>query len=368
MLPIRSEMHHAFLASDHSYDGVFFTAVRTTGIFCRPSCSARKPLPENVEFFGTVREAILAGYRPCKRCRPLDTGASPEWVRRLLDLVEREPEVRFTDADLRQAGFEPARVRRYFRQEYGMTFQAYCRGRRLSGSLEQIRRGAALDDVVFDTGYESHSGFREAFEKAFGRPPGKSRDAECVVTTWVETPLGPMVAGATRKGVCLLEFTDRRMLRTQLALVQKRFGCPVLPGESPHLSRLQKELGDYFAGERRQFTAPLVYPGTPFEEAVWKALLEIPYGDTWSYEDLARRVGRPGASRAVGGANGRNRIAIVIPCHRVVNKSGELGGYGGGKWRKQKLLDLEQAKTRPYAASSTRSPARPGGYTGLLFS
>jgi AraC family transcriptional regulator of adaptative response/methylated-DNA-[protein]-cysteine methyltransferase len=222
--------------------------------------------------------------------------------------------------------------------------------------------------VVFDNGYESHSGFREAFEKAFGQPPGKSRDAECVVTTWVETPLGPMVAGATKDGLCLLEFTDRRMLETQLAVVKKRFGCPVLPGENSQLSQLKTELAGYFAGERREFTVPLVYPGTPFEEAVWKALLEIPYGETTSYEDLARRVGKPGACRAVGSANGRNRIAIVIPCHRVVNKSGELGGYGGGKWRKQKLLELEQANTRPCAASSTRSPSRPGGYTGSLFS
>jgi AraC family transcriptional regulator of adaptative response/methylated-DNA-[protein]-cysteine methyltransferase len=222
--------------------------------------------------------------------------------------------------------------------------------------------------VVFDNGYESHSGFREAFEKTFGQPPGRSRDAECVVVTWIETPVGPMVAGAAREGLCLLEFSDRRMLETLLAGVKKRFACPVLPGESPHLDRLKEELAEYFAGKRREFTVPLVYPGTPFEEKVWKALLEIPYGETWSYEELAHRVGQPGASRAVGSANGRNRIAIVIPCHRVVNKDGQLGGYGGGRWRKQKLLDLEQAKTRPYVASNRRSPSRPGGYTGFLFS
>ncbi len=356
-------MHRAFLCGDPSYDGVFFTAVRTTGIFCRPSCPAKKPLPENIEFFGTVREAVFAGYRPCKRCRPMQPAGAPEWVATLLALVDRAGKDRLTDADLRRAGVEPARARRYFLDHYGMTFHAYCRGRRLARSLDQIRRGASLDDVILGNGYESHSGFREAFGRTFGRPPGESRDADCVVTAWIETPLGPMVAGATSAGLCLLEFTDRRKLEKQLEVVRKRFGCPALPGGSPHLELLQRELGEYFAGRRQKFTVPLVYPGTPFEEKVWRALLEIPYGETVSYEELARRVGQPGASRAVGSANGRNRIAIVIPCHRVVNKSGELGGYGGGKWRKEKLLELERTRgqaalpfDRPHGARLPSSP------------
>jgi AraC family transcriptional regulator of adaptative response/methylated-DNA-[protein]-cysteine methyltransferase len=343
-MPTRTEMHHAFLDSDPTYNGVFYTAVRTTGIFCKPSCPARKPLPENMEFFGTAREAVFAGYRPCKRCRPLEAGGAPEWVRKLLELVEQSSEKRLTDGDLREAGIEPARARRYFAKEYGMTFHAYCRGRRMAGSLQQIRRGADLDDVILGNGYESHSGFREAFERTFGKPPGRSRDAECLVTAWIETPLGPMIAGATEQGISLLEFTDRRMIETQLATLRKRFGCPVLPGESPHFAALKAELAEYFAGRLRKFTVPLVYPGSPFEEQVWNALLEIPYGETRSYEQMAQRVGKPAASRAVGSANGRNRIAIVIPCHRVVNKDGQLGGYGGGKWRKEMLLDLERAR------------------------
>ena len=341
-------MHQAFLRGDQSYDGVFFTGVRTTGIFCRPSCPAKKPLAENVEFFATVRDAVFAGYRPCKRCRPMQPAGAPEWVAKLLALVHQAGENRLADADLRREGIEPARARRYFLEHYGMTFHAYCRGRRLARSLDQIRGGAELDDVILGNGYESHSGFREAFGRTFGRPPGESRDAECVVTAWIETPLGPMVAGATSAGLCLLEFTDRRMLEKQIEVVKKRFGCPALPGENPHLERLKQELAEYFAGRRQTFTVPLVYPGTPFEEKVWRALLEIPYGETCSYEELAGRVGQPGASRAVGSANGRNRIAVVIPCHRVVNKDGQLGGYGGGKWRKEMLLELE--RTRGQAA------------------
>jgi AraC family transcriptional regulator of adaptative response/methylated-DNA-[protein]-cysteine methyltransferase len=151
------------------------------------------------------------------------------------------------------------------------------------------------------------------------------------------------VAGATAEGVCLLEFSDRRMLETQFATLRQRFGRSVVPGNHAFLEQFKEELQCYFARTLTAFTVPLVYPGTPFQEAVWAGLREIPYGKTWSYDELARRVGRPGAQRAVGHANGQNRICIVLPCHRVVNKDGRLGGYGGGLWRKQFLLDLEQA-------------------------
>ena len=161
----------------------------------------------------------------------------------------------------------------------------------------------------------------------------------------MQSPLGPLIAGATHEEVCLLEFTDRRMLETQFKTLQKHFGCALVPGQNNHLQHLQAELAQYFAGTRHQFTVPLVYPGTPFQQQVWDALRQIPFGETRSYEDLARQMGRPNAQRAVGSANGSNRIAIVIPCHRLINKNGELGGYGGGLWRKRLLLSLEQGET-----------------------
>jgi AraC family transcriptional regulator of adaptative response/methylated-DNA-[protein]-cysteine methyltransferase len=342
-LPSLQEMERAVNDSDASYDGIFFVAVRTTGIFCRPSCPARKPLPRNREYFATAQEALFAGYRPCKRCRPLDTnGRPPDWVTRLLAEVERDPAARVRDSDLRALGIDPARARRYFRQHYGMTFQAYCRGRRLGEALQQIRRGAELDEVVLGHGYESHSGFRDAFVRTFGRPPGKSQQTGCVVTDWVESPLGPLLTAATAEGVCLLEFTDRRALETQLASLRKWFGCAIVPGKHEHLDRLKAELAEYFAGRRTEFDVPVVYPGSPFQRLVWEQLLCIPYGETRSYEDIARTVGTATAQRAVGRANGQNRVAILLPCHRVVNKDGQLGGYGGGLWRKQFLLDLER--------------------------
>jgi AraC family transcriptional regulator of adaptative response/methylated-DNA-[protein]-cysteine methyltransferase len=344
-LPAISEMQNAYLKSDSSYDGIFFLAVRSTGIFCRPSCSARKPLPKNVEYFSTAKEAVFAGYRPCKRCRPMETnGTPPEWVTKLLELIDENPTVRYNDAYLRKIKIDPARARRYFLKNYGMTFQAYCRGRRLGISFEKIREGKSLDDVALGNGYESHSGFREAFSKTFGNPPGKSKTEDYILTSWIESPMGPLIAAANSKGLCLLEFSDRRMLDAQFATLRKYFKCSIVPGENKYIIQLKKELEKYFEGNLDNFTVPLVYPGSPFQQKVWNELLRIPYGKTLSYEALANKVEVPNGQRAVGHANGLNRIAIVIPCHRVVNKNGNLGGYGGGLWRKQKLLLLEKGQ------------------------
>lgn len=163
---------------------------------------------------------------------------------------------------------------------------------------------------------------------------------DCVVGT-IDTPLGPLVAGALSGGICLLEYTTPGRLEPQIASIQRKFACGMVPGRSPHLERLRDELAAYFAGTLTMFTVPLVISGTPFQERAWKALLDIPYGETRSYDEQATVLGAAGAQRAIGHANGRNRIAIVIPCHRVINKSGKLGGYGGELWRKQALLRLE---------------------------
>ena len=350
-LPPRDEMERAFLGSDSAYDGVFFTGVRTTGIFCRPSCRARKPLASNVEFFASVREALFAGYRPCLRCHPAaPPGSTPPWVKRLLDAIEENPDQRLRDDDLRRMGVEPARARRFFLEHYGMTFHAYCRGRRLTGALRQLRAGDALDDVALGTGWDSHSGFRDAFAKVFGKPPGSFRSTlaavgkadAAIMTAAIDTPLGPMIAGATDEGLCLLEFADRRMLEAQLKRLQHLLKQPLVPGDHAHLATTREELDRYFAGRLQTFTVPLVFRGTAFEEKAWRELVRIPYGTTISYAQLAERVKSPGAQRAVGRANGMNRISIIIPCHRVVNSNGQLGGYGGGLWRKHWLLALEK--------------------------
>ena len=342
-LPPPAEMRRAFQSGDASYDGIFFTGVRTTGIFCRPSCSARKPRPENIEFFATPREASASGYRPCKRCRPLEVdGRPPAWVERLLARVESDPTLHLKAADLRAAGVDPARARRWFLRHYGMTFQAYCRARRLAQAFRSIQEGSPVTNVAMESGFESESGFRTAFSRVFGAAPRTAASGDAILLDWVPSPVGPLVLGANRDGLCLLEFSDHRTLEGHSERLAALFRAPLAPGRNRWIEAARTQLSEYFRGERRDFDLPLVIRGTPFQEKVWRALLEIPYGQTWSYRDVATRVGAPKATRAVGTANGRNRMAIVIPCHRVVNADGKLGGYGGGLWRKQYLLDLER--------------------------
>ena len=343
-MPPPTEMERAYLDRNASYDGLFFLGVRTTKIFCRPTCPARKPLPKNVEYFPTASSAVAAGYRPCKRCRPLELDDRPSWADALLAEVENQGSPHITDEDLKARGIDAATVRRYFLRQYGMTFQAFTRARRLSAALKKMRESAPLDEAVFESGYDSHSGFRDAFARTFGDTPGRSRKKDCVFLSWLRSPLGPLVAGATGDGVCLLEFNDQPRLDAQSVALVKLFDAPVVPGTNEHLEKLGGELAAYFAGSLRAFSVPLVYPGTPFQRRVWEQLLAIPFGETRSYEDLAIAVGVPKGSRAIGRANGSNRIAIVIPCHRVINKNGTLGGYGGGLARKQFLLDLERSR------------------------
>ena len=341
--PAESEMYRAMVARDASYEGVFIVGVLTTGIFCRPGCPARTPRRENVEFLENAREALAAGYRPCLRCRPLEpAGEAPNWLRELLSDVEEDPSRRWRDRDLMERGLDPSRVRRWFQREHKMTFLAYLRARRLGLALGRIKLGDDLTDTAFGHGYESESGFREAFDKFFGSTPGQSRARGLIHITRLASPLGPLVAGATDEGICLLEFTDRRMLEKQIGTLGRRLKCAVVPGSNAQLDRLQAQLAEYFAGKRNEFDLPLLAPGTEFQERVWTELMSIPAGETSSYRELAVKLGKPGAQRAVGRANGENRIAILIPCHRVIRDDGTLGGYGGGLWRKRFLIDLER--------------------------
>jgi AraC family transcriptional regulator of adaptative response/methylated-DNA-[protein]-cysteine methyltransferase len=349
-LPKFEEMDAAFRARDAAFDGPFFAAVTTTGIFCRPSCPARKPLPGNVTYYATAAEALFAGYRPCERCKPLASESDPRWLPVLVDRVEAEPGRRIRDSELRAEGLDPATVRRRFQTRYGLSFQGYQRARRLAAAFEAIKKGGSIDEAVFDHGYESHSGFRDAFARLFGDPPGRAAkgksggvEGDFIRLAWIDSPLGSIVAGAVDEGICLLEFTDRRMLEAQADALRSRFGLPAAPSPHPHLERLEAELELYFDGRLRDFSVPVREPGTPFQERVWSALRDIPCGETRSYRDIARAVGDPAAVRAVAQANGRNRVAILVPCHRVIGADGGLGGYGGGLWRKKRLLEIEGA-------------------------
>lgn len=353
-LPPITEMEKAYQANDATYDGLFYLGVKTTGVFCRPVCPARKPLPKNVLFFASPQQALKAGFRACKRCRPQSPSSHPVWVTELLKELDGDPAFKWTENDLAARGLEPGTVRRFFQKEWGMTFQAFCRARRLGNAFQTMRSGGSLDMAAIDSGYESTSGFREAFSKAFGAPPAAARKGSRIVISWVDSPVGPLVTATTDEGICLLEFSELKRIDRQTDSMRAAFDLPVVPGEHPHLTQLHKELKSYFEGKLKTFKVPLDFPGTPFQVKVWRALLDIPYGETRSYEDIARIVNNPNAVRAVGTTNGRNRIAIVIPCHRVLNKGGTLGGYGGGLRRKEFLLDLERTHSGLLAAGYSK--------------
>ena len=326
-LPTAQVMLDAFLARDTSYDGIFVTGVQTTAIFCRPTCSAKKPRPEHLRFFGTAHEALLSGFRPCKRCRPMEpSGTAPEWLRPLLARIEADPGRRWTDRDVRSAGLSPTRVRRWFKQHHGMTFHGYGRARRLGAALGHVKNGSRVSRAAFDAGYDSLSGFQAAFRQYFGSTPTELDGVTVVCVDRITTPLGPMLVGATDEALCLMEFVDRRALPTQVARIRKGLGAVFVPDRNAIVDRAAREVASYFAGTLESFSVPTFAPGTDFQRAVWGALAEIPYGQTRSYAQLAQGIGRPAAVRAVGSTNGMNALAIIVPCHRVIGADGKLAG------------------------------------------
>lgn len=323
VLPDAKVMYQALVNKDKSFEGIFFAAVKPTGIFCRPSCTASKPKFENVEYFATSKEALDYGYRACKVCQAMEINdATPDWLKTLFQKIDAQPDIRLKDYELRQMQIDPSRLRRWFKKHHGMTFQAYLRMRRINLAFGTIKYG-------------------EKNNSPLKVSSNKNNTQQTIYITRILTPLGPMMAGATADGICLLEFTDRRMLETQFKRLEKYLHAQLIPGTSPHFKILQKQIAAYFAGTLKEFDLPLVIPGSDFQKNVWKALQTIPFGSTRSYKEQAVYIGNPKAVRAVGRANGDNRLGIIIPCHRVLGSDGNLTGYGGGLWRKAWMLDHE---------------------------
>jgi len=342
LLPPIQTMYRALLDRDSNFEGIFFVGVRTTGIFCRPTCAAKKPARENVDFFPTSAEALEHGYRPCLRCHPMELNGHPsKLIERLRAEVERAPGGRLTDKELAALEIDPSTARRQFKRHYGMTFQAYHRARRIGLALGRMRRGGRVQEVRNGSGFESESGFREAFTKVFGEPPSNAKTSAPLFADRIDTPLGAMIAVADDEGLRLLEFIDRRATEAELSLLRRRLRTNVVPGNHPILAAVRAQLADYFSGKRFEFDIPLAPVGSEFQLRAWKILQSIPVGETRSYSWMAKRLGDENARRAVGRANGTNMICIIIPCHRVIRADGTLCGYGGGLWRKKWLLDHE---------------------------
>lgn len=337
-------MYQASHDKNPDFEGVFWMAVKTTGIFCRPTCTARKPKPENVEFFENTKDAISKGYRPCKVCKPLENpNETPIEIRNILKELSDHPNIKLKDDDLIERGLEPASIRRWFVKHHGMTFHAFQRLFKINSAFKKLQQGDNIIETALDTGYESLSGFNERFKNLIGVSPKNSKFKNLIDLKRIETPIGTMIACANDNGICMLEFFDRKSLSKELDDISKFFGANIIQGENQYFDILEKELASYFKGELQDFTVPLSPVGTDFQKKVWEVLRKIPYGTTRSYQEQAHILGNPKAVRAVANANGLNKISILIPCHRVIGSDGKLTGYGGGIWRKQKLLELEKS-------------------------
>lgn len=342
----KQEYFKALLNKDSKYEGIFYVGVTTTGVFCRPTCPARKPKFEHCEFFENSQQALIASYKPCKRCKPLShPNQISTVVQKLVDAVEQNPEKRWKDRDFQLLAVDASTARRQFKKRFGMTFVAYARARRMGIAMKQIRQGESIIEAQLASGYESSSGFRDAFSRIMGSAPNHFKNKKILKAAWLDTPLGPMIAVADEEALYLLEFVDRRGLEREVERLRKKIKLAIIPGETTPIKSIKNELKTYFENKLSEFKTPLFYVGTPFQKRVWDELRKIPIGQTRSYSDLANAVGNSNAYRAVATANGANQIAIVIPCHRVINLNGELGGYGGGIHRKKWLLNHEKNGT-----------------------
>ena len=332
----------ALIARDPSYEGFAYVGVKTTGIFCRLTCPARKPKRTNVVFFECKDAAQEAGFRPCLRCKPLDIKRPASGALEILrDSIKAEPDRRWNTEDLKALGYDPSTVRRAFQREYGVTFVQYARSQRLGLAVATLRQGGSVMDAQLDAGYESGSGFRDAVSRLIGDAPMRTTARQILTAQWLDTPIGAMLGVADDAGVHLLEFAERKALPNEIERLRKRVG-PISFGQHPMLDRLAEQVERYFSGSLSSFTVPVVQKGTAFESRVWDALRQIPSGETRSYGALARAMDRPEAVRAVARANGANQVAIIVPCHRVIGADGSMTGYGGKIWRKQWLLEHER--------------------------
>lgn len=329
----------AFDARDRSKDGQFVGAVKTTRIYCKPSCPARRPLRENVEFFWTGDEAVAAGYRACKRCLPDDVGRDEVAVAMALELMGAE-EALSLDALANAVGYAPHHFHRLFKRATGVTPAAYARAARVKRVETALSGNGRVTDAIYDAGYSGPSRFYAETNGRLGMTPSAWKNGGAgVVIRWAvaQTSLGPMLVAATEKGICRLSFDEDE------AELHRRFPRAEIRAADDSMAAWIN--GAVTAVERpaRMPDLPLDIAGTAFQEAVWQELRRIPAGETRSYADIAKAVGRPKAVRAAGSANGANNVAVLIPCHRVVRTDGSLGGYAYGLERKSKLLARESA-------------------------
>ena len=338
-----SDRYDILAARKGEFSDAFFVGVTSTGIFCRIGCPARLPKRENCQFYDTATDALAAGFRACKRCHPAShAGEASATIKKLIVLIEDEPERRWSEDSIKALGIDPSTARRQFKKRFGLTFTQYARARRLGLAAQELAKGDSVINAQINAGYESASGFRTAFAKTFGVAPAKS-DAAPLFIDWLSTPLGPMFAVCDETRLYMLEFTTRKNMDRGFEKLRKVHKRAIIPGRTAITAQIEGELQAYFEGKLTQFKTPLAPTGTEFQNQVWKALQDIPYGESCAYTDLAIAVGNEKAVRAVASSNANNGLALIIPCHRVIAKDGGLGGYAGGLDKKQWLLNHEKS-------------------------
>ncbi len=328
----------AFERRDRTFDGRVIGAVTSTGIYCKPSCPARRPKRKNVQFFVDASAARDAGYRPCLRCKPDEVGRDREAVARAVALIEQAEEQPSLAALASAVGYAPHHFQRLFTRDIGVSPAAYARALRARRAERGLQEGASVTEAIYDAGYAAPSRFYADAKHRLGMAPSAWRDGgrgQVIRFVIAGSPLGPLLIAATDKGICRLTFgEDESALRRRFpyADIQHDDGT-IAPWVEGALSAIRTP--------SQAPEVPVDVRGTAFQEAVWRELRKIPLGQTRSYAEIAAAVGVPGAVRAVGTANGSNPVSVLVPCHRVIRSDGSLGGYGGGIDNKKKLLDAE---------------------------
>lgn len=328
----------AFERRDRSWDGRAIVAVKTTGIYCKPSCPARRPKRANVELFATGEEAKAAGYRPCLRCKPDELGRDREAVAKAVQLIEQADEPPSLTTLAEGVGYAPHHFQRLFKRDLGVSPAEYARALRNRRAEDALMQNGRVTDAVYDAGYSGPSGFYSNAKERLGMTPSAWREGgrgETIRWTHFESPIGRMLIAATSKGICRLTFEDNE------DSLRRRFPKAEIVEDAGGLRDFVEGTLEAIDHPLAARDLPIDVAGTAFQEAVWRELRKIPAGETRSYAQIAAAIGQPGAVRAVGSANGDNHVAVLIPCHRVIRSDGSLGGYAGGLDRKRKLLAAE---------------------------
>lgn len=341
------EYWRATLTRDPAADRIFVYGVRSTRIYCRPSCPSRKPRRQNVLFFPTPEAAERAGFRPCQRCRPHDvarTDSRVDVVRRVCRYIDEHREDRLSLAELgRHVGASPHRLLRLFKQIVGITPREYAEARRLNWLKERLREGDSVTQALYDVGYGSSSRLYERAQNRLGMTPGTYRrggQGMRIEYEIADCALGRLLVAATPQGICAVYFGDSdRPLETTL---RNEFPSAEFHRGEGSVARWVGDILRHLEGKQQHLDLPTDVKATAFQQRVWQQLRAIPYGETRTYREIAERIGAPGAARAVGRACATNPISVVVPCHRAIRQDGGLGGYRWGVARKERLLAHER--------------------------